>query len=78
MLIPHGARALRFATAVVLALGATACAKNAADDASIASAAAILRGRSYAKSTGFMRERRFARRDARSRLRESLPARGAA
>ena len=39
MLIPHGARALRFATAVVLALGATACAKNAADDASIAGAA---------------------------------------
>ena len=39
MLNPHGARALKFATAVVLALGATACAKNAADDASIAGGA---------------------------------------
>ena len=39
MLIPQGARALKFAAAVALALGATACAKNAADDASIAGAA---------------------------------------
>ncbi len=36
MLNPQGARALKFAVAVALALGATACAKNAGDEASIA------------------------------------------
>ncbi len=36
MLFLNGARALKFATAVALALSATACAKNAADDASLA------------------------------------------
>ena len=39
MLVTQGARALKFAAAVALALGATACAKNAADDVSIAGAA---------------------------------------
>ena len=36
MLISEGARALKFAAAIALALGATACAKNPADEASIA------------------------------------------
>ena len=36
MLSIHGARALKFAAAVALAITATACAKNPADDASLA------------------------------------------
>ena len=52
MFVFNGARALKFATAVVLALGATACAKNAADDASIAGAAGGGYGRGGAATPG--------------------------
>ena len=36
MFVPHGARALKFTAAILIALGAAACAKNAGDEASIA------------------------------------------
>ena len=52
MLVSHGARALKFAAAIALALGATACAKNAADDASIAGAAGGGYGRGGAATPG--------------------------
>ena len=52
MLISEGARALKFAAAIALALGATACAKNAGDEASIAGGVGGGYGRGGAATPG--------------------------
>ena len=52
MMFTHGARALKFAAAIALALGATACAKNAGDEASIAGGVGGGYGRGGAATPG--------------------------
>ena len=52
MMSTQGARALKFAAAIALALGATACAKNAGDEASIAGGVGAGYGRGGAATPG--------------------------